>query len=114
MGKKPRTDTYTLCKHCDHFVEENPSREGDPNLAKYIHLDDGDSEYTHNAEPSGDTRSIDRWKKERPDLFMSDEDGVVGPNSLSHVHLGPGWTLRVFGDAHGRPKFKAIQQERTK
>jgi len=75
---------YSLCKHCDHFVDENyPLEEG---LAQFIHLEDGQQEFDHDAEP-GETKSGDEWGKQRPDLFKEHAD-AVGPNSFFHDRRG--------------------------
>lgn len=69
-----------LCQHCDHFVEPNPDAETDASLAKFLHMDDGDQEYDHDAEPSTDT--------DRPDLLRLYPDGKIGPNSMFHSRRG--------------------------
>jgi len=77
---------YVLCKHCDHFVEEN-IRAGDLSLAKYIHLEDGEQEFDHDAEPLGEATLAD-WRRRRPDLFTTHPDGKIGPNSSYHSRRG--------------------------
>lgn len=102
--------TYALCKHCDHFVDVNYGADEDvaagryPGvfdpcnpppagtdtsdwIAKYIHLEDGNQEFDHNAEP-GEVRTGDEWEKLRPDLFKEHPDGCVGPNSRHHSRRG--------------------------
>ena len=56
----PAPDILTLCKHCDHFVEENPdpekiirqdattiTLEDGSKLARYVHLEDGEQDFDH-------------------------------------------------------------------
>lgn len=92
-----------MCKHCDHFVEENyfgndkvvivdattVEVEGYSNgkLARYIHLEDGEQEFDHNAEP-GEVRTGLEWERFRPDLFTKYPDGKIGPNSPFHSRRG--------------------------
>jgi hypothetical protein len=76
---------YTICKICDHFVDENPCYEDDPTLFKFVHLEDGEQEFDHNAEP-GETRK--NWQDLRPDLFTKYPDGKIGPNSQFHSRIG--------------------------
>lgn len=70
----PYITLYTMCQHCDHFVDEE-----DP----VVHLDDGEKEHDHNAEP-GKTRTMHEWQQARPDLFIKHADGKIGPNSVHH------------------------------
>jgi len=94
--------TYTLCKHCDHFVDENYFREEDiisreattmtvkgyeVPMARYLHQDDAFQEYDHNGEP-GETRTLEEWEVARPDLFVQHEDDSIGPNSIHHSRRG--------------------------
>jgi len=79
--KEPRT----LCKHCDHFVEND--NVSDPAAAGYVHLDDGEQEYDHNAEPS-ETVERAELEKIRPDLWRRYADGKIGPNSWWHSRRG--------------------------
>lgn len=72
------------CKKCDHFVERNHDADDNHSLCEFIHLDDGDKDHNHDAEP-GQTKSLDEWKTNRPDLFIKHIDGKIGPNSLHHV-----------------------------
>lgn len=89
---------YTLCKHCDHFVDENyPLEEG---LAKFIHLEDGEQEFDHDAEP-GETKLGEEWKHERPDLFIEHLDGAIGPNSFFHSRRGKDDGLWYYADKAG-------------
>lgn len=75
-----------ICAKCAHFVEENYSylTEKDPRerarLAKFVHLDDGEAEYDHDAVP-GRSMSLAAWQKARPELFKTYADGKIGPNS---------------------------------
>lgn len=90
---------YTLCKKCDHFVAKNDIGNGefyvdDPKkpatevgLARYIHLDDGDQEYDHDASP-GETHLMKVWKALQPDFFTEYTDGKIGPNSIYHSRRG--------------------------
>jgi hypothetical protein len=93
---------YMLCRHCDYFVEVNwlpdvpPDQIHDPlnppandndgvvRFAKYLHLEDGDQDFDHDAEPSDQTHTGDEWEELRPDLFHEYEDGKIGPNSAFH------------------------------
>jgi len=80
---------YVLCKHCDHFVDENyDSNEETPDIADYIHLEDGEQEFDHDATPSDQSHPLDEWKRLRPDLFKEHEDGAIGPNSKHHNQRG--------------------------
>jgi rubrerythrin len=67
---------YRLCKHCDHFADE----EG--------HLEDGEQEFDHDPEPDGPALTLDEWKAKRPDLFVNHPDGKIGPNSIHHSRRG--------------------------
>lgn len=98
---------YHQCKHCDHFVEPNDclndgfgekikegetavyfrDEHGEFGVAKFIHLDDGDQEYDHDAEP-GEEHTGREWKLLRPDLFTKHPDGAIGPNSSYHNRRG--------------------------
>ena len=76
---------YTLCKHCDHFVDPNePYQEG---TAKFIHLEDGEQEFDHEPEPSDQVHTLAQWREIRPDLFVEHED-AIGPNSIHHNRKG--------------------------
>lgn len=73
---------YTQCAHCDHFVEIND----DPNvdtydLARYLHLDDGEKEHDHNAEPGRLSATLAMWRLFQPSLFEYDPvTDKIGPN----------------------------------
>ncbi len=74
-----------LCKHCDHFIEENLPKVADE--CEFIHLCDEahhNPDDHHNAEPRGTPKPLEQWKKERPDLFIMHTDGLIGPNSSLH------------------------------
>lgn len=75
---------YNKCAHCDHFIEPH---EAD---GEYRHLDDGEQNYDHDAEPAGESHTVAEWMEQRPDLFVLHSDGKVGPNSSLH------------GDRHGK------------
>lgn len=76
---------YTLCARCDHFVDANSSAGDDPTYARFVHLDDGEKDHDHDAEPSDQTFSLDEWKAIRPDLFERDPaTGRIGPNREQH------------------------------
>jgi hypothetical protein len=83
------TQEYTICKHCDHFVDQNyPDGQTVPEgVAKYIHLEDGEQEFDHDAEP-GTVRTLALWKLVRPDLFHEYPDEAIGPNSKYHSRRG--------------------------
>lgn len=87
---------YHLCKHCDHFVEPNEQdRESysdtqdreSYSIAAYDHLEDGEQEFDHDAEP-GDAHTLEEWYGIRPDLFKPYPDGKIGPNSSYHSQRG--------------------------
>ena len=75
---------YTLCVGCDHFVDPND----EPGCAPFVHLEDGEQEFDHDAEPSNQVHTLEEWRKLRPDLFVKHEDGKIGPNSLHHSRRG--------------------------
>jgi len=75
--------TETLCKHCDHFIEPNFDYAPDNGLCEYIHMEDGEQEFDHDAEP-GETRTTAQWGELRPDLTQMHPDGKIGPNSRFH------------------------------
>lgn len=84
----------TLCKHCEHFVEPNDPKyvaemaaAGLP-ICTFLHLEDGDQEFDHDAEPSDQTKPGDVWWVDRPDLFREHADGNIGPNSIHHSRRG--------------------------
>lgn len=68
----------TMCALCDHFVEENDA--WGPGLARYVHCDDGEQVFDHDAEPGESRTSVD-WTLDRPELFEKFQDGKIGPNS---------------------------------
>lgn len=76
------TSTYFLCTQCAHFVEENYSALLEPTAgyAEYVHLDDGEPEYDHDAVP-GQSDTLAGWRRSRPELFGTYADGKIGPNS---------------------------------
>ena len=78
---------YRLCKHCDHFVDENTGIEprNIHKVTKYIHLEDGEQEFDHDAEPQEkDGERLSYWRANRPELFLAHPDGKIGPNSIHH------------------------------
>lgn len=79
---------YTLCLHCDHFVDTNDSHQPGDDLAPYVHLEDGEQEFTHDAAPGPDSRPLAEWQAARPDLFLQHPDGATGPNSIFHSRRG--------------------------
>lgn len=99
---RPASDCYTMCKHCNHFVEDNtiiiddyakisPVKErhelfvefkDGTKMAKYIHLENGEQAFDHDANPGNLTLSLEGWKKEKPLLFKKYKDGEVGANSM--------------------------------
>ena len=99
--------TRTLCKHCDHFVDENDIDAGgqviqtypvsvvvkmpDGNThqqSRYVHLEDGEQDFDHDPEPSDQVMTQAEWRVARPDLFKQHPDGKVGPNSIHHSQRG--------------------------
>lgn len=81
----PKVDLlhYERCVHCWHFVDENPSYfEGySKDIATHLHLDDGEVEHDHDAEP-GESNTLAWWKTFHPELFETYPDGKIGPNSV--------------------------------
>ena len=86
--------TYEMCgnEFCYHFIEENPSYSkdnpfsyGGDLIAQFIHLDDGEKEYDHDAIPSGMIHRFSWWKMAWPQLFTGYPDGKIGPNSRYFV-----------------------------
>jgi hypothetical protein len=81
--------TYEKCKHCWHFIEPNDETQipgfAVLKLAEYVHLDNGEKEHDHDAEPSGDKRTLDEWKNAHPELFHMHKDGMIGPNSVHFI-----------------------------
>lgn len=76
---------YEKCAHCWHFIEPNYDWDEDHSLAEYLHLDNGEKEHDHDAEPSGDIRTLDEWKRVQPSLFHTFPDGNIGPNSMHFI-----------------------------
>lgn len=74
---------YEICAYCDHFIEDNPAwvPEDGFTVPPFLHLDDGEKEHDHDAEPSEDVRDLGQWKIDRPELFTEWADGKIGPNS---------------------------------
>lgn len=77
---------YTLCRHCDHFVEANEPPDSDAD--KFLHLEEGQQEFDHAAEPSAQVHTLAQWRELRPDLFKKHRDGRIGPNSKFHSRRG--------------------------
>lgn len=74
---------YEKCRHCWHFIEANVVQaDAYFDIAAYVHLDNGSKEHDHDAEPSGDIRTLDEWKRDYPELFYQHKDGEIGPNSV--------------------------------
>ncbi len=78
----------TLCKHCHHFVEANDERDVAGGCAAFIHLEDGEQEFDHDAEPGNVTKTLAEWRRDRPELFQTYPDGKIGPNSIYHQQPG--------------------------
>lgn len=76
---------YEICAKCDHFIEYDQMLI--TGTAHFLHLDDGEKEYDHDATPSGDSRMLLDWRLQRPDLFETYADGAIGPNSVFHPRL---------------------------
>jgi hypothetical protein len=80
---------FTLCRHCDHFVEANdPLTTAPPGTAPFIHLEDGEQEFDHDPEAGDETHSLEDWQRLRPVLFREYPDGAIGPNSRHHSRRG--------------------------
>ena len=84
----------TMCYFCNHFIEENDGAE--KGQAKYVHLDDGDKDHDHDAQP-GMSNPVSWWKRELSHLFKEYPDGKVGPNSVHFDAFNPldprrGWS----------------------
>ena len=80
---------FDLCKHCDHFIDQNycDGEEVPEGVCEFIHCCDEEHHNPddhHNAEPRGTPKTLEQWKLERPDLFVEHEDGLIGPNSEYH------------------------------
>jgi hypothetical protein len=80
------TARYTICALCDHFVMLNDD-EG-VTTADFVHLEDGEQGFDHDARPSPAVMTLDGWKAARPDLFITHRDDKVGPNSRFHPRVG--------------------------
>ena len=83
--------TTVMVRHLDGSVGKQ---------CRYIHLEDEDHDFDHDAEP-GESHSLDEWKKLRPDLFFEHKDGRIGPNSDYH-HNQRGKLPRFPEPASGR------------
>lgn len=66
---------YRKCRDCHLFVEENSSREEDPEVAEYVHLY-GECAHcervatSHNAIPeAGPGQTLDYWKADGPEIM---------------------------------------------
>ena len=89
-----------MCAKCDHFVDDNilvkgdfyfddPAKPaGEEGLARFIHLEDGEQEFDHDAVPGGELATLSKWKLGRPELFIEHPDGKIGPNSIHHPRRG--------------------------
>lgn len=75
---------YTLCKHCDHFVDLEDGSLYGQEKDFWVHLDNGYKEHDHDAEPSSQSMVLSEWEEARPDLFVEHPDGNIGPNSKHH------------------------------
>lgn len=89
--KNTDSQLYVICKHCDHFVDDNdlPSDLSGAELerfARFIHLNSGEKDHDHEAEPGARMQTLREWKQERPDLFVRFPDGKIGPNSEYFTH----------------------------
>ena len=82
---------YTLCKHCDHFVDPDPE-----SPCKFVHLEDGEQEFDHDPEPSDQTHTLAQWQVLRPDLFFKHPDEAIGPNSVHHSRRGKVQAMLTF------------------
>jgi|WetSurMetagenome_2_1015567.scaffolds.fasta_scaffold03898_27 hypothetical protein len=81
---------FTLCEKCDHFVEPNEEEDIEKwDCAEYIHLDDGEKDHDHDAQPSQYRALLTAWRLSRPDLFLPHSDGKIGPNSRYHHRYLP-------------------------
>lgn len=69
---------YDLCKHCDHFADEDGTHMCD----EEHHIPDDH----HKAEGRGEPKTMAEWKVLRPELFTMHGDGLIGPNSAFHKH----------------------------
>ena len=82
-------EEYAICSKCEHFTEPNDDAENYPDkgYCSHFHLDDGEQEYDHDAEPQGVATRAE-WARRRPDLFEGYPDGKIGPNSIHHSRRG--------------------------
>lgn len=79
---------YTICQHCHHFVDPNDDYEPGNGNAEFVHLENGEQEFDHDAQPSEETKTLKEWEQERPELFKEYEDGEIGPNSIHFDRKG--------------------------
>jgi hypothetical protein len=81
---------YTICRHCDHFIDSDITIGSSDDEFLWDHMDDGEQAYDHNAEPSSlrGPYILSEWRNRRPDLFQVYEDGRTGPNSIHHSRKG--------------------------
>lgn len=79
---------YTMCKFCDHFVDSDTTIGETDDESVWDHLEDGEQEFDHNAEPSSKAYTLAAWRERKPDLFKTYEDGKIGPNSAHHSRRG--------------------------
>jgi hypothetical protein len=82
-----KATVYTLCKYCDHFVDENDAGSIADGCVPFLHLEDGEQEFDHAAQPQGQA-PLAEWMRRRPDLFHEHPDGKIGPNSAHHSRRG--------------------------
>lgn len=113
-------DVYVQCKHCLFFVDPNSAKEsydgpgpiktfgtyfevlpGDT-MARYVHLDYGDTDHDHDAEP-GKVMTREEWQEKHPELFPllgeNDDDGDSGYQARRK---------REFGGAGGKGSLLAL------
>lgn len=77
---------YVQCAKCAHFVDPNePADIAQYDVAPYVHLDDGEKEHDHDAQPGPTAMPLREWKRLHPELFQKGLDGKIGPNS---AHFG--------------------------
>jgi len=85
------SDEYERCRRCLHFVDLNACEGED--LAEYIHLEDGETDFTHDAEPSGIIMSLEKWQEIRSELFPysgeTDEEFLARRKREGHHHAKP-------------------------
>ena len=80
---------YSLCKYCDFFVEFVVDPQTNQSTTRHARDGDFDPDEYHAAVSRGQFATMDHWVTQRPDLFITHEDGHVGPNSLKHKTLLP-------------------------